>query len=68
MIHCILALLKGIVFPMPFVEPCHQERDSSCWGLHGAHCAAHPQDSTGLCVTEEPVLSLLIPLLLCISG
>lgn len=59
MIHCILPL-KCIAFPMPFVEPCHQEHDLSCWGLFRVHvCAAHPLDSMGLCMTGEPVLLLV---------
>lgn len=59
MIHCILPL-KRIAFSMPFVEPCHQEHDLSCWGLFRVHvCAARPLDSVRLCMTEEPVLLLV---------
>lgn len=69
MIHCFLAWFKHTVFAVPFVEPYHQEHNLSSLDLYRARvCAAHPLDSTGICLTDEPVLLLLIPLLLCASG
>lgn len=68
-IHCFLALFKHIVFHMPFVGPYHQEHNLSSFDLYRVRVgAAHPLDSTVLCLTDEPVVLLLIPLLFCVSG